>query len=642
MFGADPAIIGRELKLEERPVTVVGVMRPEFGGLDEYPKDVWLPATANQRTPLKVVARLRRDVNAEQAIAALAGFAATKVEAGKDPRAYRAALEPSATPIPLTFETLAALSPVFVAFGLVLLTACANVSNAMLARAISRQREIAVRLSLGASRWRVVRQLMTEGLLIAVLAGVAALGIASWTLRVGIVLLFETAPPTLASLMRLPPMTFDLRVFLFALAIAAAATLAFALVPALRASRQSLTDALRGQRTGTASGSRLRSALVVAQVAVSMVLIVSALVLARNFTRLAAIDIGFKTGGVYSLNIRGAEDDVSRVAASLAADPRVAEVAATSGNPLFGRGRILPASPDEGRSPVMTRYTFTSPEYFSILQMPIVRGRGFRADEARASAPVAIVSEATARAFWPGVDSIGRTIRVTRPEGSRTDELEGYSQLTVIGTTNDVLSGLIVDGRDTGHIYLPVTARHPRATALLLRPRAASDFRPDVLRPAFRALGEEPEKFEIIALDEMRAIQMYPLRAAAWIGGLLGGIALVLSISACTACCRTCLVRYPRDRNPHGAGRERGLGRSAGGGAVREARGGGRRCRPAARVRGTESPRLDGDADRGVAAERPPVRRRARRCARGHINRRLAAGAPRHARRPRRNARAEA
>jgi predicted permease len=406
----------------------------------------------------------------------------------------------------------------------------------MLARAVAHRREIGVRLALGASRARLIRQLLTEGLLIAGLAGIAGLAIAAVTLRAGLVALFSTLPPTMAVLFRVVPMHFDSRVFLFALAVAAATTLVFALAPALQASRVSLGDAVRGQRSGTVSGSRLRNALVVGQVAVSIVLVVAALTLARNFAALAATDPGYRTQGVYSVNIRGGEPGlVAKLAEALAADSRVAEVAVTGGNPLFIRSRAVVASAGTRRAAAGTRYTFVSPEYFSILAMPIVRGRAFRADEARSSAHVAIVSETTARAFWPGTNPIGQTITIERAQGRPVDELPGYPHVTVVGTTIDVVSGLLVDGPDAGHIYLPTHAADPHAIAVLLRPRDEGPRGPDAfqsgLQEIFRRVSSAPEVFEAVPLDDMQRVQIYPLRAAAWIGLLLGAIALILSVS---------------------------------------------------------------------------------------------------------------
>ena len=543
IFSADPAALGREIELDGRRFTIVGILGPDFAGLDEYPRDVWAPLStfAEMRlTPpgveperdLELVARLRSDVTIVHAQAALGAFASRMADQTKSPAAIRAVLLPNATANAVTMELVAVLAPVFAAFVLVLVTACANVSNVMLARAVARHREIAVRLSLGATRARIVRQLLTEGLLIAAAAGVAALGLANWLLDAGLAAMFGTLPPAIGAIVRVVPMSFDYRVFLFALLAAGAATLAFALMPAVQASRQPLTDALHGQRSGTRTASRMRGALVVGQVAVSLVLVVVALTLALNSRSVGAIDLGYRSRGVYSVNVRGEEPQLlTRLADALAVDSRIAEFSVTGGNPLFVRSRQVAAGP-AGRSDVTpTRFTFVSPEYFSILRLPIVHGRAFTGDEARSSAHVAIVSDATARAFWPGASPIGQSIRIERPGDRPVEDLAGYTTVLVIGTTTDVVSGLIVDGRDAGHIYLPADARNPHASAILLRPRSAGDMRPDVLREIIRPTGADPEAFEVLPLDDMHATQMFPLRAAAWIGAVLGGIALLLSIS---------------------------------------------------------------------------------------------------------------
>ena len=542
LYAADRSVLGREIELDGRPFTIVGIMGPRFTGLDEYPLDVWVPQStytdmrpprAGDRTRLaEVTVRLQRDVTVGHAEAALTPLMAERMaEFTKTPSAIRAEMRPSSTPNPLSMELLAVLSPVFAAFVLVLVTACANVSNVMLARAVARQREIAVRLSLGATRGRVVRQLLTEGLLIAALSGVAALLLASWLLRAGVVALFTTLPPSLAALMRVVPLSFDYRVFGFALAVAAVTTLMFALVPALQASRQRLTDALHGQRSGTRAASRLRGALVVAQVAVSLVLVVIALTLARNFTSLGAIDLGYETRGLYSINVRGPQGELlPRLTDVLSADGRIAEIAVTGGNPMFIQSRNVAARPGS-RPAVPVRYTFVSPEYFTVLRIPITQGRPFTGEEARAAAPVAIVSEATARAFWPNTSPIGQAIAIERANGRNVEEIPGYTEVTVVGVAPDVVSGLLVDGKDASHMYLPTHVRHEPASALLIRPRGAGALRPEVFQELFRRTGADPETFEALPIEEMQQAQVYPLRAAAWIGGLLGAIALILSIS---------------------------------------------------------------------------------------------------------------
>jgi predicted permease len=541
LLGSDPDIVGRAIELNGRPFTVVGVTAAPFTGIGDAPRDVWMLLSAYaplgapdligaaQPREFSLVGRLRDGVTAARAEAALTPMMSSML--GLD-RQVRAEVRLHSSPNPLTLELLAILSPVVAAFALVLVTACANVSNVMLARAIQRHREIAVRLSIGASRARIVRQLLTEGLLVALLAGLGGLLLASWILGVATVVFFSTLPPSVAALLRIEPLALDQRVFLFALAATGVTTLLFALVPALQASRLTLTDALRGQ-DGGARGSMLRSALVIGQVAVSLVLVVTAVTLARNGSAVGSLALGYDTNDVISINVRDdSEGLVSRLAAVLAADPRVAELAVTGGNPLFVRVRAVAAAPaDSASTAIPTRYTFVSPEYFSLLRIAIDQGRGFLPYEAQSSAPVAIVSRATAQTLWPGDDPIGKGIRLERANGRPVDDLPEFARLTVVGTVRDVVSGLVVDGLDDGHIYLPTHVGDARATALLMRGRAPSDVTPETLQDIMRPLDIDPQVFEALPLDEMRQLQTYPFVAASWVGSFLGFVALVLSVS---------------------------------------------------------------------------------------------------------------
>src|SRR6185436_4700599 len=281
-YDGDPAIIGRTIRLNDQLATIVGVMQEEFFGLNDTPPDAWVPVTMHpsvmkqdlfgvkQPRELALIARLRPEVTAEQVVSALSPHMARLSEREGT---VRAEVLPQATPAPLTPGLVARLSPVFAAFGLVLIAACANVSNVMLARANTRQREIGIRLALGARRWRVVRQLLIEGLLIAGISGVLALGFASLVLRAGLAIFFMSLPPSFAAIARVLPLEVDHRVFLFTLIVAGIATIMFALLPALHGTRLTLTSALRGELSSGVRGSRLRNALVISQVAVSVVLI---------------------------------------------------------------------------------------------------------------------------------------------------------------------------------------------------------------------------------------------------------------------------------------------------------------------------------------------------------------------------------
>ena len=553
-YGRDPGVIGRTIRLNDQLATIIGVMQEEFFGLNDTPPDAWVPVTMHpavmkqdlfgvkQPRELAVIARLRAGVTAEQVASALASDIARLSEREGT---VRAEVLPQATPAPLTAGLVARISPVIVAFALVLIAACANVSNVMLARANTRQREIGIRLALGASRWRVVRQLFIEGLLIAAIAGVMALGAASLVLRAGLSIFFMSLPPSFAAIARVLPLDLDHRVFLFTLIVAGFATIMFALLPALHGTRLTLTSALRGELRSGVHGSRLRNALVISQVAVSLVLIIVAATLVRNGSAARDTDVGFATHTLVSITPRGAlakPDGFTRAYDALASSPHLAQVAATSHNPLTGELPISPIRMPQGRSMVPVSYMYVSPEYFSTLQIPLDRGRLFAADEARRESKVAIVSAAAARVLWPDADPIGQTVRVwmapeERPDVVTHDRLVSTTQIDeqgddmfVVGVARDVVSGLVYDGKRP-HIYLPTSPGARHAKALLARGHSIADVREDLLQSALRTVETNPLAFSILSLDDALALQAYPMMIASWIGLLLSAIALALSVS---------------------------------------------------------------------------------------------------------------
>lgn len=553
-YGRDPSIIGRTIRVNDQLATVVGVMQEEFLGLNDTPPDAWVPVTMHpavmkqdlfgvkQPRELAVIARIRAGVTAEQAASALSPDMARLSEREGT---VRAEVLPQATPAPLTAGLVARISPVIAAFVLVLIAACANVSNVMLARANTRQREIGIRLALGARRGRVVRQLFIEGLLIAAIAGAMALAVASLVLRAGLAIFFMSLPPSFAAIARVLPLDLDHRVFLFTLIIAGLATIMFALIPALHGTRLTLTSALRGELSSGVRGSRLRNALVISQVAVSLVLIIVAGTLVRNGSAVRDTDVGFETNTLVSVTPRGAtakSDAFKRAYDALASSPHVAQVTATSHNPLTGELPISPIRMPQGRSMVPVSYMYVSPEYFSTVQIPLDRGRTFGPDEARNESKVAIVSAAAARALWPDADPVGKTVRVwmapeERPDVITHDRLVSTTQIdddgndmVVIGVAKDVVSGLVYDGRRP-HIYLPTSPGARHAKALLVRGRSIADVREDLLQSTLRSVDPNPLAFGILALDEALALQTYPMMIASWIGLLLSGVALALSVS---------------------------------------------------------------------------------------------------------------
>jgi hypothetical protein len=223
---------------------------------------------------------------------------------------------------------------------------------------------------------------------------------------------------------------------------------------------------------------------------------------------------------------------IPKLAAVLATDPRVVEFATVSGNPLFVGRRDVPARPAERQTATPTRYTFVSPEYFSVLRIRITRGRTFTAGEAADGAPVAIVSEATANAFWPGADPLGQTITFPQPDaGQRRPDDFHHTQAIVVGVVPDVVSGFLISGPDRGHVYLPSAASRAEVWSLLVRTRGNGDLDSVALQDLFRRTGQNPDAFEGLPLDELRALQMYPMQMAAWVGMFLAALALILSVT---------------------------------------------------------------------------------------------------------------
>jgi predicted permease len=554
LFNRDLSVLGRTIDLNGHPFVIVGILGDRFAGLDDTPGDLWVPVTmytvltsqdlfgAAQPHELAAIGRLRRDVRPAHAQAALKEL---MVRVGEGRQDARADLSSRATPAPLSLELLVVLSPVFAAFGLVLVGACANVSNVMLARANARHREIGMRLSLGATRRRIVEQLVTEGLLIAGLAAAAGLVVAATLLRVGTALFIATLPPSVAAIARVVRLDFDHRVFLFALIAAAAGCTIFALVPALHATRSQLTDALRDQVSTGVRGSSLRSGLVVSQVAVSMLLLIGAATLVRNGAALQATDLGFETGGVMWLTQRARGDSlVAPAAAALVLDPRIAALAVTSRNPLAVEAPKAPLRWNDAGDVIAASYLYASPEYFRMLGISLVSGRGFTTEESRSEAPVAIISAAGAARLWPGASPLGRTVRMPiEPAQPRTasrltrlnrfagDATQRVSDVTIIGVAQDIVSGSVYEGRQLLHLYLPTSPTGSHAASLLVRGRSSSTVPPDVLQEVLRTVHPDRLAFDALTLDEAVALQMYPLRAASWIGSLLGAVALALSLS---------------------------------------------------------------------------------------------------------------
>ena len=484
-FGGDASAVGSIVSFGERTFTIVGVMPAGFRSPGET--DVWIPAWVQPETTsrsahnYRVVGRLKEGVALQQAQAEMTAIA-SRLEA-----AYPASNDQKGAAVfplqdQLVGDARSTLYLLLAAVALVLVIACANVANLLLARATARANEIAVRAALGAGRSRLLRQLVTESLVLSLIAGAVGLVLARW----GVAALLAIAP---ANLPRLAEVSVDARVLAFSVLVSIVSSLFVAVLPALQASRADLNVSLRhGGRGGAlgGGGARLRAALVVAEMAVAVALVVGASLLIRSFLALGVVDLGFETDrllvletSVPSRDAAGAQRATAfyeQLLPRLAATPGVRSVAAVRGLPAarsrFGHesngGYWLEGGQDPRTVGVrlpQAAFTVVTPDFFRTLAIPLRRGRDFSARD-RAETPfVAIVNEALARQAFGDADPVGRRIACG---------LDSPEFMTIVGVVGNVRS------RDPSRppapeLYLPFLQHQRTATALAVIARTAAD-----------------------------------------------------------------------------------------------------------------------------------------------------------------------
>ena len=434
-FGGDNGIVGKTLNLNSEPYTVVGVMPARF----KFPTsndEIWTPIafTAEQaadRTThyLRVIARLKPGITMAQAQTEMSTIAARLEQ-----QYPQSNTDIGAEITSLHEYTVGDIKPALLillgAVGLVLLIACANVANLLLARAAVRQKEIAVRVALGARRWRLVRQFLTESVLLATLGGVVGLGIAYG----GLILLRAFVPATISQAKQV---SIDPKVLGFTFLMSTITGLIFGLAPALQAARFNQTETLkeggRDSATGS-SGKRIRGLLVMAEVAVSLVLLIGAGLLINSFLRLRNVDPGFRTENLLTMRVAlpaKKYKDFERRAAfytdliqRVEALPGVKSAAVTSNLPLYRQGNEIaigiegrPAPPPGQELIVATR--IVSSRYLETMMIPVLSGRQFSDQDTTTSQRVALINETMARRVWPNEDPIGKRValgEIQRPE----------------------------------------------------------------------------------------------------------------------------------------------------------------------------------------------------------------------------------
>ena len=538
-FGGDPNIIGRKLMLHGYPLLVIGVAKEGFGGLDPAPLDYWAPLTMapqleggpgrffKDNSDVEIVGRLKRGISVSQAEVALTGWTRGVTEGRPESeRAAGVTLDSRATPIRLSTRVIAMISPLGAAVGLVLLLACANVANMMLARAMARQREIGIRLSLGAGRGRLIRQLLTESLLLAIPAGLAGFLVSRVAIEAGLRIMYATLPPDMAEIVPTISLPADIRVFGFMLIAAFASALLFGLAPAIQSTRADVMLAARGEFTADARPMRLRNALVIVQITVCALLLICSGVLIRGESAMRSFDVGFRTHGVIGMALP--EKGRPVILERLKHDSTVKAIAAAASIPLNG---ILPPvliSAGAGAKTSDAWYNYVSPEFFSLLDIPVLEGRNFTADEARSGAPVAIISQLTARRLWPQGNALDREIFIRHDDRRNWgSELPRHPALRVVGVTRNIISCTIPYGPDPPLIYFPATTAN---YSVLIRVNGnVENARLRLDKELSMLAGEDIQ--DIHSMDQGFALSVYMFRVGSWVGMLLGGLALGLTLS---------------------------------------------------------------------------------------------------------------
>jgi len=535
-LGGDQAALGRTLKYAQRLYTIVGVLPPEFRFPDNT--DVWTPWWAVPPTSsrsghnYRAVGRLKPGVTVDQAQSEMDAIG-SQLE-----RAFPQSNENKGVAVDRILDqmvrnvrtTLTLIAGVVV---VVLLIACANVSNLLLARASSRTRELGIRAALGASRTRVVRQLVTESVLLASLAGVASVVIAAWGIR-GLVAL---AP---AGLPRINEVHVDLRVLLFASAVSLAASLIFGLAPALHASRSDLNEVMKqGGRTMSGGGShRMRAALIVFETAAAVVLVIGAGLLIRSFAALSQVDLGFRTERllVADTAVPTASRDVAAVGVQfyrsllpqLAAIPGVESAAAVMGVPTNVRsdgGYAIEGGPTFEQMGVRSPQailTVATPGYFATLGVPVIKGRDFTEADIDSAPLVAVVNEALARASFPAGDAIGHRIRCgfDRPEF-----------MEIVGIVANVRSAdPALPPRP--QLFMPFEQHPLGSTALTLVLRTASDplrFSRPVAEKVRALNGDVPVRISTMEATLEQAMATARFRTV--LLGIFAAVAMLLAVA---------------------------------------------------------------------------------------------------------------
>ncbi|MGZ3404962.1 MAG: ABC transporter permease [Polyangia bacterium] len=524
-FGGEKKVLGQNVRLSDASYVIVGVLPANF----RLPGSAWgvyLPfvpdanAASRGNHFLQVMGRLAPNATLAQSRAEMDMIARALAAAYPDSNKERG-VQVRVWQESLTAQLRPAIILLFGAVLLVLVIACANVANMLLARAAARQGELAVRFALGASRARVVRQLLTECLLLATLGGIAGLALALWGID-------ATRTVLHAGVIFEPEL--DGRALLFAAVVALGSTFAFGLWPALRAARGDLAAVVKdGSRSVTGARSRLRATLVVLQVALSFALLVGATLLGRSFLRVAGVEPGFDPRGVVTMQLSLPESKdpavyFTRLLDRVQSLPDVTAAGVTDFLPL-SQSNINGGFDIEGKHfddpNRYTEYMVVSPAYFDTMRMHVVRGRGIGAGDTATAQKVCVINQDMARRWFGGDDPIGKHMRL---EWNDDDK----SWLTVVGIVADSRRfGL--DGEPTPETYLPFAQQPYRRMALAVRGRGSAGDLGALVRREVASVDPTEATFDVTTMAETVDESLRPRKMLLDFTSFFGAVALALA-----------------------------------------------------------------------------------------------------------------
>jgi predicted permease len=547
-FAADPGIVGRVIALRGTPFEVIGVAPEEFSGLYVgISSQVWIPLAAQGGLAaggvdleergsrwLFVKGRLREDVRFAQAQAGLDVLAAQLAEAYPGTNAERRFPLMRTSDVRIHPMVDKAIAPVavllMVVVGLVLLIACTNLANLLLARALGRRKEVAIRLALGAGRGRLIRQLLTESLLLALAGGTLGLLLARWTSA----LLVKLQPPTLFTVHL--DLSLDTRVLAFTLIVSVVTGVLFGLAPALQTTRPQMVPALKDetavfQKAGRSLG--LRNSLVVGQVAVSLLLLIGAGLFVRSLVNAQEIDPGFERerAAVLTLFLDLNNDYTQEQGGTFLAElgDRVGSLPGVEATALATRmplGASVQTSeyypegyenlPEDG---LTGDNTIVSAGYFEAMNIPLLHGRDFGEQDHADAPPVVIVSEAAARRFWPGENAVGKQLRIGGPDRPLR---------TVVGVARDTKVRTLGEA-PRPYIYRPFSQDYVPWLSMVVQ--TAGDPAPvlPMIRREVEVLDASMPIIELKTMSEHLNLMLFLPRMGGILLGLFGGLAMLLA-----------------------------------------------------------------------------------------------------------------